>query len=96
MYICICIVCRYLNDRSVAGVVQLDNNNSAWDRLYIFPPGEFATKCISTQVCVCVRARVRARACACACACACVRVHVYVRVRVRVRTCACAFACVCM
>jgi len=41
---------KYLNDRSVAGVVQLDNNNSAWDRLYIFPPGEFATKCISTQV----------------------------------------------
>ncbi len=41
---------RYLNEKSVAGVVQLDGDESEWDRLYFFPPGAFANMCITQKV----------------------------------------------
>jgi len=41
---------RYLNEKSVAGVVQLDGHESEWDRLYFFPPGAFANMCITQKV----------------------------------------------
>ena len=61
IYVCIHIMCRYFTDRNAAGMVLIDDINSAWDRLYIFPPGGMATTCIGEQVCVC------ARVCVCAC-----------------------------
>jgi len=41
---------KYLNEKSVAGVVQLDGHESEWDRLYFFPPGAFANMCITQKV----------------------------------------------